>query len=172
MDLNSLNCIRGFLKDFDKESVSVKNVTEKYEKDDPDSLKKVITSLNTHVDTHPNFGVFHVCCKDMKYPFLLVFTSYSPDNYKKHRMHIFTEDKKQALGEFCETEESDDQTILLLPRYVPRKRDKKNILRKEYFENEYGSLEVAIPLQTRDFFTSLCFYVERRIRADNLIGKA
>ena len=110
----------------------------------------------------------------MKYPFLVALSSYSPFDASSYRMHIFSEDRKQALGEFRKTEAVVGTTTLLLPKYVPRKQDgsASNEKRKLYFEKEYGSLVVSLPITIADFYSSLCVYVEKRVRADNLVGVA
>ncbi len=160
MDLNTMNGIKNMLQNNRNRQFDVKDQT---------GQKDRISSINAHVNDHPNHGIFNIKRED-GYSLFVVFTIYQPDDPAMYRMHVFSGNRKEALGEFHKTVPEGGITFLSLKKgYVPIKHDGRNPERKEIFEETYGSLDPRISIQSDRFLEDLFFYAENRSKADNLI---
>ncbi len=157
MDLNTMNSIKNMLQN---------NSNRRFNVEDRTGQEDWIRLIHTHVNDHPNHGIFNIKRREDSYSLFVVLTIYEPDDPAMYRMHVFSGDRKEALGEFHNIVGNDN---LSLPKYVPRKRDGRNDERREIFEEAYGSLSVEIPVQADKFLDELFRYAENRSRADNLI---
>lgn len=151
---NMLQTVRNCFHDID-------DVTREFEADGKIHL------FHPHVNGHPNYGIFRVERKKGGYSIFVVFTTYDKNDSEMYRMHIFSGDRTEALGEFHKTENERGTKVLCL-RYKPAKRDGRNPKRKEVFEKLYGKLSVGIPIQSDSLLNDLFFYAENRSKADNL----
>lgn len=157
MDLDTMNSIKDMLKN---------NSNRRFNVEDRTGQKDRISSINAHVNDHPNHGIFNIKRRDDGYSLFVVFTIYQPDDPAMYRMHVFSENRREALGEFHDMVRSKDGLSL---KYVPRRQDGRNDERREIFEEAYGSLYAKISVQSDSFLEDLFFYAETRSRADNLI---
>ena len=108
------------------------------------SSVKEITDLNSTVNGHPNYGVFSIKNAKEKRSFIVAFTTYTDSS--NYRMHIFSGNGQESLGEFHNQKQTNDSLFLYL-KYKPSKRDGMNPKRKELFVEAYGNLIAKIHIQ-------------------------
>ena len=148
MNAGTKNLIIKMLRNNLNLAYDVKERTDKYSDGE-------IKGLNSTVNGHPNYGVFFIRKSQEKHSFFIVFTTYNDD--RKYRMHIFSKNGRESLGEFHIHQRHNDTRFVFL-KYKPTKRDGMNPKRKELFEEEYGSLEAKIHIQPDGKFLDDLFH--------------
>ncbi|MDR7002639.1 hypothetical protein [Neobacillus niacini] len=86
---------------------------------------------------------------------------------------IYTHNKSTTVAEIRKVEEIDG-ALQLVWTYNPLKRDGKNLERKAYFKQTFGSVTVQIklpssPIELAEFFDQLFLLCQRRIKADRIV---
>ena len=89
-----------------------------------------------------------------------------------YHLVIFPENKSGPIAEIHKVIKN-NQWKELVWNYSPRKRDKNNQERKDYFRKYFGDTEVIISIpqkieEVSDFFQEIFILSENRIKADNL----
>ncbi len=127
------------------------NVEERTDKSSDGKIK----GINSTVNGHPNYGVFYIRKSQERYSFFIAFTTYN--NNRQYRMHIFSENCRDSLGEFHNHQRHNDTKFVLL-NYIPNKHDGLNPKRKELFKEEYGSSKAKIHIQPDGKFLDDLFH--------------
>ena len=128
-----------------------------------------LNGFHNFADDKPCIGAF-LLTDNFKKLWVLVIDWHRDDNYY---IVIYPEDNNLApLSEIHKIDRHNDGLDIKWS-YAPSKRDKKNKMRKQYFESMFGSIEAIISLPSHqvgidDFLTDIFHLTDCRVKADNL----
>jgi hypothetical protein len=144
------------------------------------SMEFEINQLETRGDRLPQFhqwangkpvvAGFHITKMGESNHYFLLIDWHRNDNYY---LVIYAGNKATTLAEIQQVVEHDGK-LQLHWKYNPLKRDGKNLQRKAYFKQVFGSTSVHIPLPTSDkevekFLDQLFILCANRVKADRIV---
>jgi len=132
-----------------------------------------IVRFHQWANNRKHIGVFKILLPGNEIYYLAFIKWRKDDDYYAV---IFDSNRTGPLAELHEIK-SEYNGLRLSWKYSPRKRDKKNKLRKDYFKRYWGDIEVNIRIpneatEVEKFLQDLVALVRNRIKADKLREQA
>jgi len=127
-----------------------------------------LTQFHSFADGKPCLGAYLIEKSGVTKLWFLLIDWKKNENYY---LTIYSEDKQQVLAELHSDQDLKEPSELYW-KYIPRKRDGKNDLRKQVFKTQCRSLELTVSLPGKDitvdeFFDDIFNLIKVRLASDD-----